>query len=268
MALGRREVAIAKQVERSGHHDERAANLVGNGGRETADDSEFFLLEEVRAGAGQLVERIGEKELLAAKTVDEEPDNQTGDGVDEADGRGFDVLIHIDGTGMEMDVLIEPEEIEEISEKNDSESREERIAEGSLKNRDGHKNVKLAIVAIGGGSSEGENDVDEDGNRGEIDESLVGPCFVNEEPAQQREMAEKAGAHEGEEKRGDGSPDAGEQFVCGHEGNNDKEIKATKDEFLQARVLEVRNTPVSEREPHRNQPGQAGKRIGGSVRQM
>lgn len=127
----------------------------------------------MRAGTGELFERIGEEELLATKVVDKQPHDEPCDGVNEADGGGFDVFIDVSGAGVKVDVFVKPEEIQEISEEHDGECGNERIAEGGLEHGYGHEDVVLAVVAIGGGSSEGKYDVDEDRGGGDVDESAV-----------------------------------------------------------------------------------------------
>jgi len=116
------------------------------------------------AGAGELVERIGEESLLAAEIVDEKPDNEASDSVDEADGGSFDVFVDVDGAGVQVDVLVEPEEIEEVRNEDDSEGGKEGVAESGLEDGDGHDDVILTVVTIGGGGGEGEKGTDEDGN--------------------------------------------------------------------------------------------------------
>ena len=234
MALRRSEIAIAKQAEGSGHQYERATNLSGDGGGEAADHGKLFFLEEMRAGAGKLLEGIGEIEFLAAKMVDQQPDNQTSKSVDEGDGGGFDILIDFDSARMQMDVLVKPEEVKEVSDKNHGKGREKRIPERRLENRDGHENVVLAIVAIGSGSGNGKNDVDQNRDASEIGESFIRPVLTNEEPTKKYEMAEETRAHEREEEGCDGSPNGGKQFVGAEEADDNDEIEKTEDQLLES----------------------------------
>ena len=193
-----------------------------------------------------MFEGIGQKQFFAAKVVDEEPDDQAGDGVDEADGGSLDVFVDIDGAGMEMNVLIKPEKVEDVGEKHDDKGREEGIAESGLQNRDGHQNVVLAVVAIRGGGGKSQTDIDQDRDGSEMDEAFIGPVFASEEPTEQKNMPNETGAHDGKKERGDRAPDTGEKFIGKNERNDDNEIEDAEDELLKTRVLEVRGRPLRE----------------------
>ena len=199
-----------------------------------------------------MFEGISEKEFLAAKIVDENPDDDAGDGVDETDGGCFDVFIDVDGAGMQVDVLIKPEEVEEVREKDDGNRGKEGVAESGLEDGNGHQDVVLAIVAIGGRGSEGENGVNQDRNGGKSELGWGGTNLVNEEPAKEEQVPEESGAHEGEEEGSDRAPDAGEEFVGKDKEEDDEEIQRAEDEFLKTRVLQIGAVPERKDVTHKN----------------
>jgi len=249
--LGCGEILCPREREGTGDEHERGANLAGDRGRAASDDGELLFLEEMGAGAGKLFERIGEEEFLAVKIVDENPDHETRNGVDEADGGGFNVLVDIDGARVQVKVLIEPEEIKEVSEEDDGESAKKRIAESRLEDGNGHQYVVLAVAAVGGGSGEGKGGADEDGDGGEAEERLLSTDFANEQPTKKNQITVETGTHDEEEERSNGPPNVGEESVGKDKGEDDEEVENAEDHFLQTGILHNGCVPEREELSHR-----------------
>jgi len=198
----------------------------------------------MRAGTSELLKGISEKQFFSAKIVDQDPDHKSGDGVNKADGGSFDVFIDVDRAGMKMNILVEPEEIEEVCQEDDEQRGEEGITKRSLKNGDSHQDVILTVVAVGGRCGEGKDSADENRNGGDADERSLRPLLVDKDPTEQQEMTEKAGAHEGKQEEGDWSPNILEELVRNNQGENNEKIEETEDDFLKTRVLQIGCVPA------------------------
>jgi hypothetical protein len=224
--------------------------FVGEPGGEAANCGEFFLFEKLGARAGKLLEAVGERELLATKAIDEEPDNDGGDRIDEGDCAGFDVLIDFNAASVQAGILPEPEEIQKIREKHDGESPAKRVVERSLKHRDAHEDVILAVVAIGGGGGKGEDGVKEDGDSREVDGGRIRTASAVLNPEEKKEIGGKAKEKRAEKKGSDGSPKTGEEIIGTEERDNDDEVEDAEDALLLTEDFRVREAPVSKRISH------------------
>ncbi len=165
--LGRGESVLASAVEGICDGFEGIAKLIGDGGGETADDGEFFLGEEVLAGAAELFEAVGKEEFLAVQILHEKPGDEAEDGIDEGDGTGFNVFVGLNDSAMEAEILKDPEEIQKVGKGHDQDGAAQGVVEGGLKDGEAHEDVILAVTAVGGGGSDGHHGIDEDGDGGD-----------------------------------------------------------------------------------------------------
>lgn len=148
---------------------------------------------------------------------------------------------------MNAEVLKDPEKIQKVGDGHDQECATEGVTEGGLKDGDGHEDVILAVIAIGGGGSESDGGIDENGDGGDGVKRRSGSSgAAGPEPKDEGEVAGKTEEQGNAEEGGDRAPDFGEQEIGGQERDDDDEIESAKKQLLLTEGVRIVSAPVGD----------------------